>query len=590
MNRTDPRLLPALTVLLVCATARPAQAQDAIVVGDAVADPPTVCCLAVSVPITSGDADYDATATLEYRATGAPSWTPALPLLRVRPDTISEETPPGVYGLPVPAEQFAGSIMTLAPDTGYDIRISVTDPDGGNRTQTISSRTRPLPRTTPLAPRDVDVTDQAELLDAIAQAQPGDVIRIAAGIYAGPLTITASGTAQNPIVLQGVDQDAVRIAAPGANSGLVVRGSHLYVRDLSVSGSFWGATTFDTEGIVIERVRFTDVSRGISGRSGTNRNYYFCDNVLEGRFTWPNVSSATWDEEGISVSGQGHTVCHNRLSGFGDALGLANDTDIVNVSIDFFGNDVLWTGDDGMELDFAHRNVRAFGNRITNAGMGVSLQPVWGGPVYVVRNLLLNLAYAPYKLNNDPTGFLILHNTSVRSFGPGSFGGFAWPQLGYTQADGDPAYAANFRFLNNIVIGTTQPARVTTALILEEIDYNGWSPDGTFQFVDSWSDMADLKARSPYEANGRILGFGDFAVPLVLPADYTTAWPGNSMTLAAASNAIDAARPLANVNDAPAGAAPDMGALEFGEPAPAYGPRTAGDTLAPAPPTNVRVE
>jgi hypothetical protein len=251
---------------------------------------------------------------------------------------------------------------------------------------------------------------------------------------------------------------------------------------------------------------------------------------------------------------------------------------------------VLWTGDDAFELDFAHRNVRAFDNRATNIAMGVSLQPVWGGPVYIFRNVFLNVAKSAYKLNNDPSGFFIFHNTSARSLGTGNWGAYAWTSLGYTQADGEPAYAANFQFKNNILIGLSNPAHVTTDLILEDIDYNGWSPDGTFRFVDTWVNFADLQTDSPYENNGLILNADTFATPLVLPQDYTTFWANTDVSLNQNSNAVDAGQRLPNINDGYVGAGPDMGALERGAPAPDYGVRPQLDTIRPAPPDNLRIE
>jgi hypothetical protein len=585
--RHDLRLLLASAALLHSGVSL---AANSIVVGDVQIDPATICCLGFSIPVTTGDDDYDATATIEYRPNSAGNWISGLTLLRVRPELTSGETPPSQYGLPFPAEQFAGSIFGLESGTDYEVRLSVTDPDGGDRVQVVNVSTRPVPRSDPAVPNIVSVSNTAALLNAINIAQPGDVIELAAGTYAGPITISNSGTVTNPIVLRGESVATVTIDATGTSYGVTIWGSFVHFEQVTVTGSTWGARSYDAEGVVIRNSRFTGVNRGIYAQSGTNRNFYICDNVLEGIHVWPNTSSATWNDEGIVISGQGHTVCHNTLSGFGDALGLAHESDIPNISIDFNGNDVRWTGDDGMELDFAHRNVRAFENRITNAAMGASLQPVWGGPVYIFRNLFLNLAASAYKLNNDPSGFFIFHNTSARTLGTGNWGAYAWTSLGYTQSDGDPAYAGNFQFKNNILVGLTNPARVTTDLILADIDYNGWSPDGSFRFVDLWVNFADLQSNSPYEANGRVLDDQTFETTLVLPADYTTLWSDPDMSLGQNSLAIDAGLPLANINSGHSGTAPDLGAIELGAAAVQYGVRQAPDTIAPSPPTNVAVQ
>ncbi|MEO1202769.1 MAG: chondroitinase-B domain-containing protein [Pseudomonadota bacterium] len=578
-------------VLLAASLAFPgiASAADAITVGDVVIDPSTVCCLGFSVPV-SGDDNDNAVATIEYRATGTTTWREGLPLLRVRPELTSQETPPSTYGLSRPVEQFAGSVLRLSPGASYDIRIRVTDPDGGDRDQVVVATTRSLPLDEPATPRFVAVSDSAELDAALGAAAPGDVIELAGGTY-DSFTVSADGTAENPIIIRGASADAVTIDASGRTYGVTLSGEHIYLEHVTVTGSTWGARSSNTTGTVIRYSRFLNIDRGIFAQSGTNRHFYICDNRLEGDFDWPTVGSVTFDAEGIVVSGQGHTICHNTLSGFGDALGLGNQTSIENVAIDFFGNDVLWTGDDGLELDFSHRNVRAFDNRITNANMGVSLQPVWGGPVYVVRNVFLNLAASAYKLNNDPNGFYLYHNTSARTLGTGNWGDWAWTSLGYTQSGGYQAYAGNFEMKNNILIGLGGPARVTTDLIRAEIDYNGWSPDGPFRFADvPWTDFADLQATSPYEANGRILDGQTFAAPLSLPANYMTFWSDIEVRLGASSPAIDAALALPNINDGFEGAAPDLGAVEFGQALPAFGVRPEPDDVPPAKPTNVSVE
>ena len=577
--------------LLALFAAQASYAANSIEVGDVEIDAPTLCCLGFSVPIIAGDDNDDAVATIDYRPMGAGAWAQGLMVLRVRPEFTSGEVPPSFYGLPFPAEQFAGSLFGLEANTSYEIRISVSDADGGDRVQLVTATTRELPVSAPAVPRNVAVTTTAELNTAISTAQPGDVIALAPGTYSGPITISADGSPTNPIIVRGDTAVDVTIDATGATYGVTIWGSHVYLERVTVTGSTWGARSFDTTGVVIRESRFIGVDRGIYAKSGSNFNFYICDNTLEGNHTWPDISSNTWNSEGITVSGQGHTVCHNTLSGFGDALSLANSTDIMNIAIDFYGNDVLWTGDDGLELDFAHRNVRAFGNRITNASMGASLQPVWGGPVYIFRNLFLNLGNSPYKLNNDPSGFFIFHNTSARSWNPGSnYGGNAWPQLGYTQADGDPAYAANFQLKNNILIGASDPARVTTELFQADIDYNGWLPDGTFRFFDTWVNLAALQGNSPYEANGRILNSETFEVPLILPPDYTTFWSNNNVALGQASVARDTGVVLPNINDGFSGTAPDLGAIEYGDAMPDYGVRQQLDTMRPAPPTNLTVE
>lgn len=563
------------TSLLLLAGA--ASAANSIQPGTLASDPPTPCCLGVYLP-TTGDDNRNATATLRYRESGALEWRTGLRLLRVRPDQISKESPPGAFGLPVPAKQFAGSIFGLAPGVTYNVEVTVSDPDGGGGVQSLLLATATMPATDPLVPHTVAVSTAAGLASALASANPGDVINLAPGTYVGAFSMSRSGTAANPIVVRGANRDAVILNAAGQATGVTLSGNYTRLENVTVQGSDWGARVNNTNSVVIRGTRFTNVDKGIDGRYGSTRNLYICDNVLEGRRVWPDFANSIEDVEGIVVTGQGHTICHNRLSGFGDALGLNQNTSLINAAIDFYGNDVLWTGDDGLELDYAHRNVRAFGNRVTNASMGISFQPVWGGPVYVFRNVLVNMARSPYKVNNDPTGFYILNNTSVRTLGIGLNGSYAWPSIGYTQSDGAPAYAANFEFRNNLLIGVSAPASVTTQLFDATIDSNGWSPDGAFVFFDSWANLADLISNSPYEVSGRIVESQPFVSPIVLGATYNTLIQPRNPLLKATSIAIDAGQPIPNVTDDYAGAAPDLGAWERDRPLPLYGVRPGTDS------------
>ncbi len=564
-----------------------AHAADPIQTSAIALDPATLCCLGVVVPV-SGDDNYNAQATLEYRVQGSATWIEGLPLLRVRPDTLGHESPPGDYGLPDPTPMFAGSIFNLLPATAYDVRVTVTDPDGGGSTQTVSTATRAAPKQNPTHPNPVAVTSSAALSSALANAHPGDVIGLAAGTYSGPFSISASGTADDPIILRGTDASQVTITATGASYGLTIAGSHVYVERVTVAGSDWGARLSGGDDIAIRHARFTNVNKGIDARDGSHRGFYICDNSFEGRISWPDVSSATWDQEGIVITGEGHTVCFNRLSGFGDALGLNQHTAIPNRAIDFYGNDILWSGDDAFEIDYGHRNIRIFSNRVANSGMGVSIQPSWGGPIYIMRNVMVNLAHSPYKFNNFPTGILVFNNTSIRTNGPGNYAGWAWPQLGY-DLGGEWAYVANFQFANNLLIGATGPAHFTSAVLLGTIDYDAWSPDGAFTFFDAYTNLSDVKARSPYEHHGVILSGQTFANAVPVGADYTTRVNNPDVTLRSGSNAVDAGLRLPGVTDGFVGVGPDIGALELGQATPQYGPRTGGVTI-PNPPTNLRVE
>jgi hypothetical protein len=557
--------LTGLMLLGGCALIKPPV--HSLEVGDIEFDPSTIHTVGLSLPVLGGDENFDATVLVSYRPTGSPTWKEALPLQRVRTSTLSREDP-----TPFPiAEQFAGSIFGLDADKAYEIKLDIADPDGARTTKTGTVRTRPFPPNNPNVPRVVPVQSAHALVEALSAAKPGDVIELAAGTYSGPIKVERSGTEADPIMLVGADRDQTVLEAPGAEYALTITGSNIIVERMTIRHSAWGMRITNASNVIVRRLLVTGVKYGINATGGANRNFYICDNVLMGTgVTWPDYSSRTWNFEGIVVTGTGHVICHNTLSGFGDALGLSPRTGIPNRAIDFYGNDVLWGGDDGLELDYSERNVRAFDNRFGNVGMGISFQPIWGGPAYAFRNVIYNTANAPYKLNQDPSGFYIFHNTAIRP-------GWAWTQYGH--------HVSNFSFLNNLTIGTKSPVQMQPVIRFAHIDYNGWAPDGRFTFRDTWQEFAELRKDSPYERHGVLLRQPIFQEPIEIPKEFAAFMtPPASIKLNPTCNAVDAGVKLPNVNDTFTGQAPDLGALEQGHSAPHYGIRSEDKSLATAVP------
>jgi hypothetical protein len=68
-------------------------------------------------------------------------------------------------------------------------------------------------------------------------------------------------------------------------------------------------------------------------------------------------------------------------------------------AIDFYGNEILWTYDNGIELDGSEGNSRCFRNRFTNTFATLSVQPIHGGPAYLIRNVVINVADEQMKFH-----------------------------------------------------------------------------------------------------------------------------------------------------------------------------------------------
>ena len=75
---------------------------------------------------------------MSYRRQGERDWKPALPLLRIQGERIFNGAQLDV----VSTNMFAGSILDLQPDTPYEARFVLADPDGarGETTRTATSR------------------------------------------------------------------------------------------------------------------------------------------------------------------------------------------------------------------------------------------------------------------------------------------------------------------------------------------------------------------------------------------------------------------------------------------------------------------
>ena len=96
--------------------------------GELVVEPPTLISLGFEWHI-EGDADRDAAVAVAYRRAGEREWRDSLPLLRVQNErTFYVETL--YYTAP---NMFAGSVFELAENTEYEVRFTLTDPDGVER-------------------------------------------------------------------------------------------------------------------------------------------------------------------------------------------------------------------------------------------------------------------------------------------------------------------------------------------------------------------------------------------------------------------------------------------------------------------------
>jgi len=566
-------------LVILIASASPAGAGNAIVPGAVRADA-TFEHLGVVWTIT-GDDDLDSSMTLEFRPQGVGSWRPGAPAMRAHPSLIVNGTPLGI-------NSWAASALFLVPGQAYELRLTLTDPDGGGEIRTVIATTRiPPPAVFIGVNRYVvpgsgggtgSVGDPYRGLQTAADnAQPGNVFHVAAGTYS-PFQLLVSGTPTQPIVFSGPGDGTAVVDGAGTDRGIVTLGeydtsiAYVVIEGLTIEDGHWGIDAQRSSDIVIRRNLIRDVDFGVYNRRGDalEGNQTVCDNVIEGRVAWPGVGIPS--ERGIDLRGYGNVVCHNRVRNFGDCVSLQPMTG-ESFGNDVYGNDASYCVDDGIEIDYNRANVRVWRNRVMNARMGVSVQPIRGGPAYIFRNEFFNLESVPIKMHNDTTGFLVVHNTGAKHGNGHGDNGAMW---------------RNAIFRNNLFLGTAYAFEFTTVASdgFRDFDFDAWGTtrdignptDPYFKWDDVRYDrLPDLQAIGT-EIHGVEAAFGDLIDAALPPAWDQPAEPGSrDLRLVAGTPEIDAGEILPNLNDGfQLDGFPDMGAFELGQPPPVYGPRTGG--------------
>ncbi|CAN5785688.1 hypothetical protein BH09MYX1_BH09MYX1_45600 [soil metagenome] len=550
-----------------------ARAAHSLTVSEPTLDLPTLVTLGLRMNIT-GDDNFNAAVTVRYKKSADTAWQTGMPLFRVHPEQLQSAAPP---------PQFAGSLFDLAPNTSYDVELHAVDPDGGDFTKTVTGKTAAVP-SDPTAPKVVNVTNQATLQTALTAAKPGAVLVLAAGTYGPYVSIPASGTAQNPIVIRGASQSGVILDGGGCTGCNVVELSgtgNVHLENLTIQNGERAirVQATNTSGNVFRRLHIKNVVLGLTTNANAN-GYYVADNVLEGRLVWPAVykddSGAHANDDGINLRGSGNVIAYNRLSGFGDAMKTEQDQNRAN---DFYGNDVLWTYDNGVELDGCQGNCRAFRNRWTNTYATTSFQPIFGGPAYLLRNVIVNVADEPFKLHalggvTSPSGVVILHNTVVKSGSSLQLSTAAVPKS---------VVFRNNLFVANPSDGYSVRWDVPALDPSVSLDFDGYYPDGKFELGYSnvgpsktYANFAAAVQSGVFEGKGLLVAASNFASGLVTPTAYTALLAAQDVTLAPSSLAVDKGTAIANVNDGYRGIAPDLGALELGCVLPTFGPRPDG--------------
>jgi hypothetical protein len=321
-------------------TAPPSAGALRVTPGELIVEPPTLINLGFEWLI-DGDANRNASVQVSYRKVGPSTslrasdreWNAGLPLMRLQGERVVQ---PNVFDLVSP-NMFAGSILDLEPDTAYEARFVLSDPDGvngppGNATRTVTVRTRPEPRPAeggkvyhvyPVghtgAKSEPSFTGIMCAYNYYCGAgdtapggrprvKPGDVILVHAGTYAyryelyanqttinatttfeGTYYLTADGTPEKPIVIKAAgDGDVVIDGRGNFNLFNLKAADYNYFEGITFRNTdiaIWAGTQFiaGSKGLTVKRCRFEQVGMGVFSNYSGSSNFYIADSVFLGR-------------------------------------------------------------------------------------------------------------------------------------------------------------------------------------------------------------------------------------------------------------------------------------------------------------------
>jgi hypothetical protein len=337
MNRRL-RLSPLVCLVLVSASLTQAQgppsganapSPEMVTPGELLIEPPTLINLGFEWFI-QGDTNRNASVQVSFRKTGTGEWKPALPLLRLQGERIYAESRVDV----IAPNMFAGSILDLEPDTSYEARFVMSDPEGvrapAERVVTVRTRAEPQPyaggRIFHVYPHGFKGQKAEPSFEGLMCAynywcagtdwatsgrprvRPGDTILVHAGTYKynryeytnnatvnrtvpldGTYYLTADGTPEMPIAIKAAGDGDVVFDGDGNFALFDVKAAdYTYFEGITFRNAevaIAAGTQFiaGAKGLTVKKSRFENVGAGIFTNYAGSSQFYIADNTFLGR-------------------------------------------------------------------------------------------------------------------------------------------------------------------------------------------------------------------------------------------------------------------------------------------------------------------
>ncbi len=350
---------------------------------------PTFHCLGVYWSPSNGSADKQV--QVRYRRQGQPQWKDALPM-RYNPIAKTD----------LDLTDYRGSIVNLAPGTTYEIQLTLDD---SSATETLTATTwreeSPAGQTIRVADRDTPL--------AIKESGSPSAYRVYDGRGATIdvrhrhdccITIDASYVVLRGLTLRGAGAAGNDSRKPiGA---IRIEGGHdIVIENCDVSD--WGRINpetgfgFDYEAAILSFS--ADLNRLVVQRCKLHH---------------PHSNGSPWDEKfrhhtvgpqciSLFNTAGNHVIRYNECYSdlehmYNDVIGGGSNGSFrgsPGPDSDIYGNVVSHCWDDGLEVEGGSRNVRVWGNYITQAMMGIGNAAASIGPLYIWGNIYGRSQRAP---------------------------------------------------------------------------------------------------------------------------------------------------------------------------------------------------
>jgi len=528
-----------------------ANAADGVTAGTFTVERPTLVSLGFEWTV-DGDDNRNSVVDVQYRKVGEKQWRKGLSMLRMNGEFVAGPKPQygdqNYYNYTVP-NGFAGSVLSLEPDTEYEVKAVLSDPDGvsGKSEQIARVRTRSEPsaaangRVFHVYPFEyggtkqepsftgllhayyvgADESDHSNLMEP--RVQPGDTILVHAGLYKdsrfvyggtyagekapgygtpfdGTYYLTASGTPEKPIAIKSAGDGEVIFDGDGAHNlfNLLAANYNYFegitVRNTNIAFLVGWKKIAGSSGFTLKNSLLYNVGRGVQDEWALSQDLYIADNVFLGKHPADRMTS--WNRPNVWSKWGGFpapTTSEYAVKVYGQGHVVtrnyvANFHDAITIAT--YGNPSAKAEERASSIDIYANDMFNLADNCVELDGGVH-------NVRAFDNRCFNAAvwgYSTQPIFGGPA--YIFRNIMYNGAGTGALklldnpAGVLVYQNTFIGPAGSLGPLANVHFLNNLIVsdGWKEPLfSVRTFTNYSSSDFNGFGADPGVEKSFGWS-------------------------------------------------------------------------------------------------------